>query len=103
MTFRAHDVPMCPQRIDPAEWHARGGTAPGDIEEWSDRACGMAASRMILLARRLPAQGSLQLVCEGAVHEDSNSCTVTSTRIPAGPGSRRRSADHHGGSLLPWR
>jgi len=41
---------MCRQRIDPAEWDAHGGTALGDRAEWSDRACGMAALRMILLA-----------------------------------------------------
>jgi hypothetical protein len=41
---------MCRQRIDPAEWGAHGGTALGDRAEWSDRACGMAALRMILLA-----------------------------------------------------
>ena len=41
---------MCRQRIDPAEWDAQGGTALGDRAEWSDRACGMAALRMILLA-----------------------------------------------------
>ena len=41
---------MCRQRIDPAEWDAHGGAALGDRAEWSDRACGMAALRMILLA-----------------------------------------------------
>jgi hypothetical protein len=41
---------MCRQRIDPAEWDAHGGTTLGDCAEWSDRACGMAALRMILLA-----------------------------------------------------
>ncbi|HUY49495.1 MAG TPA: hypothetical protein VMV92_27850 [Streptosporangiaceae bacterium] len=41
---------MCRQRIDPAEWDAHGGAALGDHAEWSDRACGMAALRMILLA-----------------------------------------------------
>jgi hypothetical protein len=41
---------MCRQRIDPAEWDRHGGTALGDRAEWSDRACGMAALRMILLA-----------------------------------------------------
>ena len=47
---QVHQVPMCRQRIDPAEWDAHGGTALGDRAEWSDRACGMAALRMILLA-----------------------------------------------------
>jgi hypothetical protein len=41
---------MCRQRIDPAEWDAHGGAALGDRAEWSDRACGMAALRMIMLA-----------------------------------------------------
>lgn len=45
-----HDVPMCRQRIDPAEWDLHGGWALGDRVEWSDRACGVAALRMILLA-----------------------------------------------------
>ncbi len=46
----AHDVPMCRQLIDPAEWDLHGGWARGDRIEWSNRACGMAALRMILLA-----------------------------------------------------
>ena len=41
---------MCRQRIDPAEWDAPGGAALGDHADWSHRACGMAALRMILLA-----------------------------------------------------
>ncbi|MGH3250867.1 MAG: hypothetical protein ACRDOI_32320 [Trebonia sp.] len=41
---------MCRQRIDPDEWAECGGTALGDPAEWSHRACGMAALRMILLA-----------------------------------------------------
>lgn len=45
-----HDVPMCRQRVDLAEWEAYGGWALGDRVGWSDRACGMAALRMILLA-----------------------------------------------------
>jgi hypothetical protein len=44
-----HHVPMCRQRIDPGEWQAHGGDHLGDRAEWSDRACGMAALRMILL------------------------------------------------------
>jgi hypothetical protein len=47
---QVHDVPMCRQRIDPAEWDAHGGASLGDRAAWSDRACGMAALRMILLA-----------------------------------------------------
>ena len=45
-----HDVPMCRQRIDPGEWETCGGPQLGDRAEWSDRACGMAALRRILLA-----------------------------------------------------
>ena len=41
---------MCRQRIDPGEWAAHGGTSLGDRAEWSDRACGMASLRMIMLA-----------------------------------------------------
>ena len=45
-----HDVPMCRQRIDPDEWDEHGGHALGDRVEWSERACGIAALRMIMLA-----------------------------------------------------
>jgi hypothetical protein len=45
-----HDVPMCRQRIEPAEWDQYGGSMLGDRAEWSDRACGMACLGMILLA-----------------------------------------------------
>ena len=48
--FMAHDVPMCCQRIDPAEWQRCGGAELGSAEEWSYRVCGMASLRMILLA-----------------------------------------------------
>jgi len=67
MTICSHDMPMCPQRIDPAEWDADGGAAGlGDIEEWSDRACGMAALRMILLSRGLDAPSLTTLLRLGA-------------------------------------
>lgn len=46
----AHDVPMCRQLIPPEEWEAHGGWTLGDRLDWSNRACGMAALRMILLA-----------------------------------------------------
>src|SRR4051794_34932783 len=46
---RVHDVPMCRQRIEAEEWDRCGGEVLGDRAEWSDRACGMAALRMILL------------------------------------------------------
>ena len=45
-----HDVPMCRQLIAPEEWEEHGGWALGDREEWSDRACGLASLRMVLLA-----------------------------------------------------
>lgn len=41
---------MCRQLLDPPEWDLHGGWALGDRMEWSNRACGMAALRMILLA-----------------------------------------------------
>src|SRR5207244_4177783 len=62
---QVHQVPMCRQRIDPGEWDARGGAALGDRAEWSDRACGMAALRMILLAYRRPAPPLTELVALG--------------------------------------
>lgn len=45
-----HDVPMCRQLIPAEEWEQHGGWTLGDRLEWSNRACGMAALRMILLA-----------------------------------------------------
>jgi hypothetical protein len=60
-----HDVPMCRQRIDPEEWHAHGGAGLGDVAEWSDRACGMAALRMILVAFGQPAPPLTELVQAG--------------------------------------
>ncbi|MFJ8535562.1 C39 family peptidase [Streptomyces sp. NPDC093591] len=41
---------MCRQLIDPTEWELHGGWALGDRIEWSNRACGLASLRMILLA-----------------------------------------------------
>ncbi|MFI1888289.1 glutamate ligase domain-containing protein [Streptomyces jumonjinensis] len=41
---------MCRQCVEPDEWIRHGGDELGDRIEWSDRACGMAALRMILLA-----------------------------------------------------
>ena len=60
-----HDVPMCRQRIDPGEWAECGGAALGDRAEWSDRACGMAALRMILLAYLGDAPPLTELVVTG--------------------------------------
>ena len=62
---QVHQVPMCRQRIDPGEWDAHGGAALGDRAEWSDRACGMAALRMILLAYRRSAPPLTELVALG--------------------------------------
>jgi len=47
---RIHEVPMCRQRIEPDEWERHQGWSLGDRMEWSNRACGLAALRMILLA-----------------------------------------------------
>ncbi|WP_218025871.1 hypothetical protein [Nocardia miyunensis] len=57
-----HDVPLCRQLIDPAEWNQHGGSELGDRMEWSNRACGMAALRMILLAYQRPAPVVTELV-----------------------------------------
>jgi len=65
----AHDVPMCRQRIDPAEWDLHGGWVLGDRVEWSDRACGMAALRMILLAYGHQAPTVTELLQLGVKHE----------------------------------
>ena len=56
---------MCRQRIDPDEWAGHGGTALGDRAEWSDRACGMAALRMILLAYLGDAPPLTELIITG--------------------------------------
>lgn len=45
-----HDVPMVRQRITAEEWEQHGGDVLGDRAEWSDRACGMACLRMLILA-----------------------------------------------------
>lgn len=65
----AHDVPMCRQLIDPAEWDLYGGWALGDRMEWSNRACGMAALRMILLAYGREAPALTELLKLGVKHE----------------------------------
>ncbi|MFJ5740208.1 C39 family peptidase [Streptomyces microflavus] len=48
--LRVHEVPMCRQLISPEEWDHHGGWALGDRGEWSNRACGLASLRMVLLA-----------------------------------------------------
>jgi hypothetical protein len=64
--FMAHDVPMCCQQIDPAEWQRCGGAELGSAEEWSYRVCGMASLRMILLALGQDAPSLTELVTAGA-------------------------------------
>jgi hypothetical protein len=61
----AHDVPMCRQHIDPAEWQQHEGTELGSPEEWSNRVCGMASLRMILLAFGQHAPSLTELVKAG--------------------------------------
>lgn len=56
---------MCRQRIDPGEWARCGGHLLGDAAEWSDRACGMAALRMILLAYLGDAPPLTELILTG--------------------------------------
>ena len=63
--FMAHDVPMCCQRIDPAEWQRCGGAELGSADEWSYRVCGMASLRMILLAFGQDAPSLTELVRAG--------------------------------------
>ncbi|MBF6060482.1 hypothetical protein IU500_06790 [Nocardia terpenica] len=60
---------MCRQLIDPDEWEHHGGAALGDRLEWSDRACGMAALRMILLAYDRPAPTVTELCKLGVERE----------------------------------
>lgn len=61
----AHDVPMCRQRIGLAEWQQEGGAELGSAGEWSDRVCGMASLRMILLAFGQDAPSLTELVKAG--------------------------------------
>ncbi|WP_127359079.1 C39 family peptidase [Actinacidiphila soli] len=60
---------MCRQLVDPAEWDLHGGWALGDRMEWSNRACGMAALRMILLAYGREAPSVTELLKLGVKHE----------------------------------
>jgi len=64
-----HDVPMCRQLIDAAEWDLHGGWALGDRTEWSNRACGIAAVRMILLAYGRQAPTVTELLKLAIKHE----------------------------------
>ncbi|MGR8012216.1 cysteine peptidase family C39 domain-containing protein [Streptomyces hypolithicus] len=60
---------MVRQLVDPAEWDLHGGWALGDRMEWSNRACGMAALRMILLAYGRQAPSVTELLKLGVKHE----------------------------------
>lgn len=64
-----HAVPMCRQLITPEEWTRHGGPALGDRMEWSNRACGMAALRMILLAYGRPAPTVTELLHLGVARQ----------------------------------
>lgn len=66
---RAHEVPMCRQLITPAEWDLHGGWALGDRIEWSNRACGLASLRMILLAYGCEAPTVTELLKLAVKHE----------------------------------
>lgn len=65
----AHDVPMCRQLIPLDEWEAHGGWTLGDRTEWSNRACGMASLRMILLAYTGQAPTVTELLHLAVKHE----------------------------------
>ncbi|MFI6685400.1 C39 family peptidase [Streptomyces sp. NPDC050485] len=60
---------MCRQLIDPAEWDLHGGWALGDRTEWSNRACGLASLRMILLAYGRQAPTVTELLKLAVKHE----------------------------------
>ncbi|MEW2161504.1 C39 family peptidase [Streptomyces sp. NPDC007084] len=66
---RVHDVPLCRQLIDPAEWDLHGGWALGDRVEWSNRACGLASLRAILLAYGREAPTLTELLKLAVKHE----------------------------------
>ncbi|MET8807958.1 hypothetical protein [Streptomyces sp. NPDC004546] len=63
-----HPVPMCRQLITEHEWEREGGAELGDRIEWSNRACGMADLRMILLAYGKPAPTVTELLKLGVAH-----------------------------------
>ncbi|MFI5617472.1 C39 family peptidase [Streptomyces sp. NPDC051567] len=66
---RVHDVPLCRQLIAPSEWDLHGGWALGDRIEWSNRACGLASLRMILLAYGQEAPTVTELLKIAVKHE----------------------------------
>ncbi|MDQ0605810.1 ABC-type bacteriocin/lantibiotic exporter with double-glycine peptidase domain [Streptomyces canus] len=67
--MRVHDVPLCRQLIDPAEWDLHGGWALGDRIQWSNRACGLASLRMTLLAYGREAPTVTELLKLAVKHE----------------------------------
>lgn len=62
MPHPAHDVPMCRQLVTPEEWQEQAGWSLGDRIEWSNRACGIACLRMLLLAYDKPAPSVTELL-----------------------------------------
>ncbi|WP_438296753.1 C39 family peptidase [Streptomyces sp. HUAS TT7] len=60
---------MCRQLIAPTEWDLHGGWALGDRTEWSNRACGLASLRMILLAYGHEAPSVTELLKLALKHE----------------------------------
>ncbi|WP_236246432.1 C39 family peptidase [Streptomyces sp. CC210A] len=66
---RVHDVPLCRQLIEPAEWDLHGGWALGDRIEWSNRACGLASLKAILLAYGCEAPTVTELLKLAVKHE----------------------------------
>jgi hypothetical protein len=57
-----HAVPMVRQLITPQEWEQHDGKMLGDRLEWSNRACGPASLRMLLLAYGVDAPTVTELV-----------------------------------------
>ncbi|MFE6098987.1 C39 family peptidase [Streptomyces laurentii] len=66
---RVHEVPLCRQLIEPAEWDLHGGWALGDRIEWSNRVCGLASLRMVLLAYGQEAPTVTELLKLAVKHE----------------------------------
>ncbi|MFE9570380.1 C39 family peptidase [Streptomyces sp. NPDC006692] len=60
---------MCRQLIALEEWDLHGGWALGDRIEWSNRACGLASLRMILLAYGREAPTVTELLKLAVKHE----------------------------------
>ncbi|MFJ6695755.1 C39 family peptidase [Streptomyces sp. NPDC091272] len=60
---------MCRQLITPKEWELQGGWALGNRIEWSNRACGLASLRMILIAYGRTAPTVTELLKLAVKHE----------------------------------